>query len=83
MNEYLHKYGHGVADMLFDEFTHEDALKLAREEAREEGFEKGREEVRESVAKKMLSSDLSLDFVAKYTELDIARLEALKAEIAS
>ena len=90
LREYLLKHGKGVADMLLEEFTQEDAVNLAREEGLEKGLEKGlktglktgREETRESVAKRMLSLDLSLDIVAKCTELGIAELEALKAEIA-
>ena len=90
LRDFLKKYGKGVADMLFREFTQKAALNVAREEGLEEGLEKGlktglktgREETRESVAKRMLSLDLSLDIVAKCTELGIAELEALKAEIA-
>ena len=78
LREYLLNHGQGVAGMLFAQFTQEDVVNSARKE----GLEKGREKGREAVAKNLLSSDLSLDFVAKYTELDVARLEALKAEIA-
>ena len=54
-------------------------MAYARQEAIEEGLAEGRAEGRAEVARGMLADGIPVDKIAKYTNLSIEEIEALKS----
>ena len=56
-------------------------MEYAVNEGREEGFEQGQQKGREAIARAALLKGLAPDFVAEITDLEIAIVKRLQAEL--
>ena len=59
-------------------YARQEAIEEGRAEGRAEGRSEGRAEVRAEVAREMLADGMPVDKIAKYTELSIEEIAALK-----
>ena len=59
-------------------YARQEAIEEGRAEGRAEGHAEGRAEVRAEVAREMLADGMPVDKIAKYTELSIEEIAALK-----
>lgn len=79
----LYNMDQDTRDKVIHKMTTERDLRnqmaYARQEAIEEGHAQGRAEGRAEVAREMLADGMPVDKIAKYTELSIEEIEALKS----
>lgn len=81
LRDFLTRHGKEVYNMLFDEITYEDIMRIRIEEAEElaedRGMEKGIEETTRKIALKMKAKNTPVSEIAEFTGLSEERIEAL------
>jgi predicted transposase/invertase (TIGR01784 family) len=63
------------------EYAVNEGREAGFEEGREAGFEQGREEGREAIARAALLKGLAPDFIAEITDLELAIVKRIQAEL--
>ena len=85
LSEYLKRKSIEVRNMLIAEYSYETDIKVQRREAyREglaEGIEQGAEQTKIETAKKLLKEGLSVEQIARCTELPLEKVQKLTKEI--
>ena len=67
--------------MLMTEYDYDTDIAVQREEAYEDGLSKGAYENAVKTAKSMLSDNLSIQFIAKYTNLPLETIQQLTKDL--
>lgn len=77
LRDFLLQHGKEVYNMLFDEITYEDIMRIRLEEELEQGLEQGVKQEREEIAIRMKNANMPLDAIREFTQLSEDAIRAL------
>lgn len=77
LSDFLMKHGKEVFNMLFDEITYEDILRIRIEEAEELAIERGIEKTKRETALKLRQKKVPLETISECTGLSESQIQAL------